>query len=384
MMNSVQWTFELLMGREGFEAVRNDWQALADCLQGLHFAQCPQWAEAYLSYLAPRPHDLCWVTARRDGALQAVLPLERTTKGLGWFGVRELHTLVHDHMTLADIVADPADAPSLWPALMAWLQREAPVGWDRLTLPQLAEESTLAQSLALHPAPGQVSMVVDGSAWLDCDRSYEALLKAATSKHRSNLSRGARRAKEMGALRYEVHTQPEALEAAFAQFMAVEGSGWKGQQGTAINCDPTLVAFYQQLVRSFGVAQQCEIDLLWLDDKVIASGLWFKTGGCLYLQKVAYLEELSAVSPGTLLMAEALERTCADPSMRRLSVITRCTWADGWRTTVMPVWRHVVYPATVRGRATAWWDDTLSRLKTQVKGWLRRDPAPTDSAPAAT
>lgn len=377
-MNSEHWAFDLLSGPVGLATLRDEWQALADRLPHLHFAQCPQWAEAYMTCLADRPASLCWVTVRRSGELVAVWPLEHVTRGWGALGVRELRTLSHAHMTLSDIVADPGDA-ALWPALWVWLERTPGVPWDRMVLPQLADDSVLARWLGQGQSALRQSREIDGSAWLDCDRPYEVLLKAASANHRSSLSRGAKRAAELGVLRYETFTDPAGMAGAMTHFLAIEASGWKGEQGGAVACKAELVDFYTRLTAGLGARGQCEIDLLWLGEKPIATIFWFRTGGQLHLQKIAYLEELANLGPGKLIMAEALKRACGDAALQRVSFITRCPWADGWRTSVTPVWRHQMYPDTVRGRLIAALDrhasDAKARLKPLVQRWRAGPPA---------
>ena len=66
-------------------------------------------------------------------------------------------------------------------------------------------------------------------------------------------------------------------------------------------------------------------------------------------------------------MAEALQRACADPSLHGVSFITRCPWADGWRTEITPVRSWTLFPDTWRGRLAF----TLNRAKISLKNRLR-------------
>jgi CelD/BcsL family acetyltransferase involved in cellulose biosynthesis len=358
-------------GAQGFADLRDEWQALADCLSGLNFVQCPQWAGGYLQCLTDAAQDLRWITVRRAGALVAVWPLQVVRHGWGPFAIRELTGLTHPHMTLSDIVADPADA-AIWPQLWKWLETEARLEWDRLVLPRLAENCVLARWIAQRTPELMHSNATDGSAWLDCERSFDELLKAASANHRSSLSRGARRAEKIGDLRYETHNLPDGLAQALEHFMVLEASGWKGVQGGAVARKPELIAFYKGLTQALGARGQCEIDLLWLGPQPIATVFWFRTGGQLYLQKIAYREEFANLGPGKLIMAEALERACSDPSLLRVNFITRCPWADGWRTRITPVWRHSLYRSTLRGRVGSALIKALERFKAGVKPWVKR------------
>lgn len=354
-----QWRFQFTRGIEGLTAIEAIWEDLADSDPHLAFYQCPAWARAYLEHLAPDPEALVWVTGWRGLALGLVLPLEQ-------FGSK-LCLLHHDHMTLADALAPGLD-DSIWPQLRAWLSGPKGPGNAALRFPAIPSHGVLGRWLELFPEPLSLLRNLDGSAWLSCERSYSEILKGASANHRSNLSRGLKRAEKLGPLRYESFSHPDELTSAMPHFLSIEASGWKGKQGGAVSCKAELVAFYKGLCSSLGTRQRCEIDLLWLGTDPIATIFWFRTGGTLHLQKIAYLEDHGELGPGRLIMAEALQRACADPSLHGVSFITRCPWADGWRTKIAPVCSWTLFPDTWRGRFAF----TLNRAKISLKNRLRR------------
>ncbi|MDP4299911.1 GNAT family N-acetyltransferase [Leptothrix discophora] len=388
MYDDKKWSFRVTQGTKGLQDLLEEWQALTDAwpeparLEHLHMAE---WARAYAHHLAPSPGRLIWASVRHGGRLVALLPLERT-------GRRSLRLLTNEHLYLADVVT-AEDVRALWPALWRWLQHDAGIAWTRLEIGRLRADAWLAEGLRLCPPQRMFDNAVGGSADLDVDRSYDALLKSASANHRSSLGRGQKKAAALGTLRYESHATPQALAEALPHFMAVEVSGWKGEQGGAIACRPEWQAFYGELTQTLGTRggqpgprDHCEIDLLWLDDLPVATIFWLRTGMTLALQKIAYREDLAAVGPGKLILARALERACADPALRRISFITRCPWADGWRTQVTPVTAHIVYADHLRGRLAGRVRELARWAKAALKAWRfgRRPPAtpPADAGPA--
>ncbi|MEY4750849.1 MAG: hypothetical protein RIQ60_3063 [Pseudomonadota bacterium] len=336
------WTFDVTRGRAGLEELQLQWDELARRERHLAFHQCAAWAGAYLDHLAPDGDALLFVSARRDGALALVLVLERLHG-------RVLRLLKHDHLVLSDVLAPDCDA-TVWPLLWAWLCGPQGPGCRRLELPALAADATLAHWLQACPPALVLRRDLEGSARLDVNRPYAGLLKAASASHRSNIVRGRKRALGMGQLRYETHVGPGGMAAALDHFLAVEVSGWKGRSGGAVACRPELMAFYAQLAAIESAHASCEIDLLWLDKQVIATVFWLRCGVSLQLQKIAYREELGEFGPGRLILAEALQRACADPTLQQVSFITRCSWADGWRTQIVPVHAWELRPGTLVGR----------------------------------
>ena len=360
------WNFQHSIGIEGLNAIEATWESLADSDPQLAFYQCPAWARAYLEHLAPQPEALICVTGWRGKRLELLLPLERVGS--------ELHLLHHDHMTLADVLAPGLD-DEVWPKLRAWLSSPAGPGNGRLRFPALPSHAVLDRWLGRFPEPLTLQRSLDGSAWLSCERNYADLLKGASANHRSNLVRGLKRAAKLGTLRYECLSRPDELAAAMPHFLSIEASGWKGAQGGAVACKPQLVAFYTSLCASLGAQGRCEIDLLWLGPTPIATIFWFRTGGTLHLQKIAYHEELGELGPGRLIMAEALQRACADPSLRRVSFITRCPWADGWRTEIARVRSWTFYPNTWKGRLVFKLDTAKIFMQNRLRTLLRKRPA---------
>lgn len=357
------YAFRLDRGQAGLQTLLADWQALVAQLPDADHLHRPEWAAAYARHLAGDIERMLWASVRQDGRLVAVLPIEQT-------GRRQLRLLTNDHLYLADVVSC-ADPLTLWPAFWHWLQHDAGLSWTRLDVGRMRAGGWLAQALAHVPPRHDFHSRIGGSAWLDVDRCYDALLRGASANHRSSLTRGAKKAEQMGGLRYESHATPEALAAALPHFVDVEASGWKGEQGGAVACRPEWLAFYRELTERLagrdGQTAGCEIDLLWLGDRPVATIFWLRTGGTLALQKIAYREDLASIGPGKQILARALARACADERLQRVSFITRCPWADGWRTEVTPVSGHLIYAEHARGHAMA----VLRRLWQAAKAGAR-------------
>ena len=355
------WSFEGLRGRAGLDALLPEWYALAASIPALSFVQAPSWCEGFADHLAADMERLIWVSARENGRLVAVLPLEQDAANGG-----RLSLFSHPHLALSDVAAN-RDTVELWRALWSWLQTwEVP--WVSLHVPRANADAVIHQWMADAPPRMSESLEIDATAWLPSDRDYADLLKAASGNHRSSLSRAGRKAAEQGTLRYVTHTAPAAMAAAMPSFLEVEASGWKGSEGGAVACDPDLVAYYEALTQRMGAHGRCELDLLWLDERAIGTILWFRSGRTLHLQKIAYLDELSHFAPGKLILAEALKRACADPALDRVSFITRCTWADGWRPELWPIHTHTLYRENGRGKV-AW---LCARAWHRVKALLKR------------
>lgn len=337
---------------------------MAAGMAALGFTQVPEWCEAFADHLAADAERLVWISARQDGKLAAVLPLERDEgKGTRW------SLFAHPHVALADVAANPGTT-DLWRALWSWLQTSE-LPWVSLHIPRANADAVIEQWIKEAAPRMSASIEIDATAWLPCDRDYADLLKAASGNHRSSLSRAARKAAEAGTLRYETHVDPAAMAGAMEAFLEVEASGWKGREGGAVACDAKMVVYYRALMQRMGENGRCELDLLWLGERAIGTIFWFRSGRSLHLQKIAYLEELAQLAPGKLILAEALKRACADPALDRVSFITRCTWADGWRTERWPIWTRTLYRENGRGKVAWLVKRAMHRVKLLIKRALK-------------
>jgi hypothetical protein len=99
------------------------------------------------------------------------------------------------------------------------------------------------------------------------------------------------------------------------EFLALEASGWKGRNGTAILNDPKDVAFYTTLVRNFAAESQWEWHVIRVGERVVTAQMGVRCGGTLMLPKYAYDEEFAECTPGHLLMEEVIKEAFSRPDL---------------------------------------------------------------------
>jgi len=341
------WSFSYTTGAQAWHALAAEWQHLAERLADPLYFQQPHWFAAYLQ-ICDRPDDLVWLTAREGGQLCAVLPVQRMIKRLGPLTILELRLINHGHMTLADVCCE-RESTDLWRAWWRWLNSSEAPRWDRIIVSHTPSDGVLSAWIRDFTPSHALSSVTSSSARTDCRRSLDDLLKLCSAKHRSNLSRGKKRAEVVGPLRFEHASTVEELARAFPTFLAIESSGWKGEAGSAVASNPKVLKFYETLLAGFGPRHGCEIDVLYVGDRAIASVMWLRTAREIHLQKIGYVQELAEASPGKLLMREAFARACADPTLDRLCFITHPEWADPWIPEGNPVLEYSLFRDGLRG-----------------------------------
>jgi CelD/BcsL family acetyltransferase involved in cellulose biosynthesis len=131
---------------------------------------------------------------------------------------------------------------------------------------------------------------------------------------RHNVERCTRRAREAGALTFEMHEAfPDgALERLLDEGFVVEASGWKGAQGTAILASDETRAYYTGLARWAASEGWLRLGFVRVDGDPIAFCLGIQAFGVHYALKVGYAEHARRLSPGVLLFHSLIRRAFDD------------------------------------------------------------------------
>jgi len=87
-------------------------------------------------------------------------------------------------------------------------------------------------------------------SFLHVQGNFDAYLSSFGNMGR-NLRRFRKKLEKVGHVSIEVRKGSAASEDLLPEFLALEASGWKGRNGTAILNDPNATHFYTTLVRNF-------------------------------------------------------------------------------------------------------------------------------------
>ena len=146
----------------------------------------------------------------------------------------------------------------------------------------------------------------------------DAYLRGTLAKnHYREMKRQWRRLSESGSLSYEVARQPDEIRSRFEEFLALETSGWKGRERTAMVVDRYRAAFAREAVNNLAEIDGVRIHTLDFDGVAIASMVVFLLSGEAYTWKTAYDESYSGYSPGKLLMMRLTEWHLDDANILR-------------------------------------------------------------------
>jgi CelD/BcsL family acetyltransferase involved in cellulose biosynthesis len=175
----------------------------------------------------------------------------------------------------------------------------------------------------------------------------------------------------MGAVALRRDGAPCDADGALADFLALEASGWKGEEGSAIALDPALVRFYERIVRDAARRGTLAIRALTLDGRPVAVHLGIIHRGVYHLPKTAYDERLGAVSPGQLLQREVLAE-CEARGLAGFDFLgPDMPWKRDWEPELAPHDWLYVYRPSLAGVLMHTFKHRLRPAVKEVLSWLR-------------
>jgi CelD/BcsL family acetyltransferase involved in cellulose biosynthesis len=290
------------------------------------------------------------LTARDDaGRLVAALPLLAKIGFVCGLPARQLVATANTHSCGFDMLAEDPRA-----AGRAFLQHLlARPGWDVLRIIDVPTEGNAWQ---VYRAATELGLPVGAwesqrSPYLSFPSSYDELLAGKSPLFRANLRRRRRQLERLGTLSVERVTSDGKLSERLEEGFALEQSGWKGTQGTAIAQDERTRAFYTEL--AFAAARQGYLSLLFLrlDGKPIAFHYGLAYRGIYYVPKLAYDESLKGCSPGLVLLEEAVKDGIARGLRGYDFLGAEAEWKNKWSSRVQPHHWLFIFRDTSVGRA---------------------------------
>jgi CelD/BcsL family acetyltransferase involved in cellulose biosynthesis len=177
-----------------------------------------------------------------------------------------------------------------------------------------------------------VTRTVARSPFIPLEGDFESYEQSLSRNRRKALRRHRRRLEDEGELRFEVHDGRSGLEDLLGELFAVEASGWKGKNGTAISCRADTESFYTDVARWAADRGWLRLAFHRLDGRPIACDFALEHGGVWYTLKAGYDEELRSFGPGALLLRDEIAH-CCERGLCRIELLGhedsfKASWTD--------------------------------------------------------
>lgn len=270
----------------------------------------PWFVAASLTHLRGGPIRLLEV---RSGHRLIGLLMAGVERGYGRTSIRNVQNCRHHHHFLGTPLVAPDQEVPFWEAVLAHLDRAA---WapNFLHLTGLAEHGPVLRGLR---ETGRSCPVVfrEIRAFLNSDLApvayYERVVR---KKKRKELARLRNRLEELGEVRFRLLAEDDDLSTWCDAFLALERSGWKGREGSALASQPETEAFFRAAVAGAHAAGRLQFLRLDHDGRAIAMLVNFIVPPGSFSFKTAFDEAYARFSPGVLIQLENL-RILDDPAV---------------------------------------------------------------------
>lgn len=291
MTPALDWQLHPLTPAQGLGPHRQAWERLNERLMKGHGMLDGDFVDALLRHFGEDGALLA--TASRDGEAVAMLLLNPQTRGLGvWSSFLPAQTqigpsLIPDGLELGGLLAAlPGHAGELD------LLCNDPRFGDLRELPRLPVRSQ----------PHALTMNVSLRG------SFDDYWAQRPRKLIQNMRRYMRRLQsESAGERLVVIERADEMAAAVQRYAALESSGWKGREGTAISSDSPQGRFYAEVMRDHAARGQALVYELWLGEDLLASRMLLLCNGMAVMLKTTFHEQFDRFAPGRILLLRTLE-----------------------------------------------------------------------------
>lgn len=358
---------EVVRGRERFLALKSAWDdALVsgtDPAPALEHDFLRLWLENF----SPGANQATCVV-RHNGRLAAALGFTLAPGAVDGVPLRIARTWTNAHSTRGGVLLG-VDGADVLGTLVERIVREP---WDALQLIDLPRTGTLIEALHQQLVARGFRTHVDGpmdSPYITLPATWEELSGRLDARFRQNLRRRRRRLEEQGTVAFEQVRTLEGLDQALEDAFAIEASGWKGRDGSAIRSRPETAGFYAAWARQLAAAGRLRLSFLSVNGKRIAFHFAHVTRGRYHLPKCGFDEGWRECSPGQLLMVEVLGR-CIEEQVETFEFLGHTmTWKRDWTPLVRP---HATLWAFRRNApGTAAWMVRAGARPLALRAWRR-------------
>jgi len=276
--------------QSSLSAIAAEWDELVKQTGASPFCG-PGWFDAWWQAFGRGHLDV--FILRRAGALVAVLPVAER------HGIRRALSNWHTP-EFAVPAADSAARQALLRRVLKGTRTSLQLGMLTAGTEDAHDFATVAHDQGFRVLP----RLIERSPFVRLEGTYEDYERTLSQRRRSELRRRRRRLAERGTLSFELETGTKRLDELLAEGFAVEGSGWKTEQGTAILSRPETRLFYRLVAEWAAQRGSLRLAFLRLDGRPIAFHFTIEDGRSAYQLKGGYDTDFREFAPGQLLVQD--------------------------------------------------------------------------------
>jgi len=269
-----------------------------------------------LDHLAPAK-TVQVLQATCDGQLIGLMPIAQNTHHVR-YPVNNIGNWVHDQCFFGAPLLRKGQEHAAWALILEQLD-SLPGAAHFLHLKGLDHDGPAAMALracCIEQKRAITPIATHARALLQSDLDAESYWQAnVRSKKRKEIRRLTKRLEENGTVSHSRLRDGGDVAQWTQEFLALECSGWKGAEGTALNSHEHSRAFFTQSLANAHDVGMLDMLRIKLNDAPIAMLVNLHMGRGAFSYKIAFDEKFARFSPGTLIEIDNLHATLADPDL---------------------------------------------------------------------
>jgi CelD/BcsL family acetyltransferase involved in cellulose biosynthesis len=360
-----------VVDHEELTAYEKGWNALVERRRGALPFSSYAWVATFFEHRLQPGETWCCLVAQKAGDLVGVLPLVLGTMGPPLARLVHARTPGDDHMHAADMIVVDQEVSEAVVASLLRAAFEAIPGCFLVEFPSLSDDSlTLLVTGEGDWKERSIVSPAGRGAYVPIEGDFEDFREDLSGNMRSNLTKARNKLGALGQVEFEFRSPREVSGRDLADFLSVEASSWKGAAGSAILASESLVSYYTRLAGRLARAGWLEWQRLRAYDRTLAANLAVVIGRSTVIWKLGYDPEFARLSPGSLLLEEAIRRVHEQEPMvlREVNLVSDFPWYDNWQMRRREYHRLEIYAEGVTGRFLGYWP---RRAKIMLRGLPR-------------
>jgi CelD/BcsL family acetyltransferase involved in cellulose biosynthesis len=374
-------------GEELVRRLAGRWEKLCEETRSAPFHR-PEWIAAYLRAFEPRS-EVVLLTASVGERLVAVLPMIRKRCWFAGMPIWKLTGAANIHSVRFDILRTACEAGETAVQVL-WDLLKNMGSWHILEMPLIPEKGSCEELITHANKDGYRTITAhfhDGPILrMKEDEKGQLDWLHSTSRHfRHELRRFARLLAEETGDSPKLVRRTDVDSKILEEFYALEASGWKGEEGSAINCDPETRTFYDQIAQEASTRGYFCLHSLETNAGMVAGAFSVETEQCFYPMKIAYDEGLRRGGPGQLLF-NGIFAECAEKRVPELFFGGKNDrYKTSWTSDTLPHFNGFIFSRALRARlvyeAKTNVFPRLGRLRRGILGQFKPGKKSSDSRP---
>ncbi len=341
---------KLITDFEEFKTLEEPWDNLLNRAEPniLFLTHC--WLSVWWESFAKADWEMLVILVYDNDRLIGAAPLVRKKEG---YSKKNIEFFANSHTFRMDFLVDKEYARNtvlelIWKKLL-----ETVSGWDLIKLKDLPSETgTAAQLQQILQTYGFSSSKEEKieSPFLPIDGTWEKYFSSRSKNHRKNMRRAVKKIDENGGMNLEVLTEIENVNRLMDEGLAIENSGWKGENESSILSNKEVTRFYKKLAEELNNRKWLNLFFLKLNGNNAAFDFCVRYKDRVYALKTGMDEKYAAFSPGQMLQMTELEYYFGQDVEEYDFIGPKMDFKMRWTDHLREHWTLYIYGKTFRGR----------------------------------